>query len=561
MSDYKEKYDLNVISNGKISNDLMSNAISWYPFKKDANVLDIDSDNIQVIESIVKNNKNVDIICNSKEKSYALNENLKSYSNYEIKVGNYNVIELNKKYDYITVIGTLNKQNDNMNAKEKINNIIKYSLPKLAKSGKILLCVDNTFGMKYFTSLKADDNLLCNLSTTISKSNLDKIFSNFNLKYKYYYMLPDFHYANVIFTDNYLPNGDNILRNYTFPVNDYVSYSETEAFEKVISEDKKKFPFFANVFFVEISKDEFKDNEIRFVSYTNSRKDKYKIITTIYNDRVEKISKNKNSNEHIETMKKNIDLMNKLNINTLDSYDGDKIISKYVSNAKSYDEILLENVKNSLGSNIKDEIVSYTESIKSKFKRVYPEKTVFDNYNISYDKNIISDLYFIKDGLWDLTFQNCFYIDNKLFFYDQEWYEENIPFEFILYRNIVYFPELERYIKSDKLFKILSIDKYVDLFKELDNKLQSEIRDDDSWNYHMDLKTGQLLINRYKDLINERDSIRELEQRRVKDYEELAKKYNELVSEHMKLYNKYTEVSSTKAWQTIEKFMKKKGNE
>ena len=43
---------------------------------------------------------------------------------------------------------------------------------------------------------------------------------------------------------------------------------------------------------------------------------------------------------------------------------------------------------------------------------------------------------FIKYGLWDLTLRNVFLINNELYVYDQEWLEENVPIEFIIFRSI-----------------------------------------------------------------------------------------------------------------------------
>ena len=42
---------------------------------------------------------------------------------------------------------------------------------------------------------------------------------------------------------------------------------------------------------------------------------------------------------------------------------------------------------------------------------------------------------FVKNGYIDLSFENVFYADEYIF-YDQEWYLENLPLEFILYRAI-----------------------------------------------------------------------------------------------------------------------------
>ena len=76
--------------------------------------------------------------------------------------------------------------------------------------------------------------------------------------------------------------------------------------------------------------------------YTNIRREKYKIQTIIYEDRVEKTYANDMAKEHIQTIHKNIDIMNQKNIKTLDKYENGKIISKYIKDFNSYDKILTE---------------------------------------------------------------------------------------------------------------------------------------------------------------------------------------------------------------------------
>ena len=98
------------------------------------------------------------------------------------------------------------------------------------------------------------------------------------------------------------------------------------------------------------------------------------------------------------------------------------------------------------------------------------EKNIFIKYKIECDKSLLDKLTFVKNGLWDLIFQNCFVIDDEWYFYDQEWQEENIPIEYILYRAILYFHESKKYISDNEIFEKLEILEFVDIFKQLDDK-------------------------------------------------------------------------------------------
>ena len=163
-------------------------------------------------------------------------------------------------------------------------------------------------------------------------------------------------------------------------------------------------------------------------------------------------------------------------------------------------------------------------------------------------------MHFIKNGLWDLIFQNTFYINNELYFYDQEWYEENIPVEFIVYRAITYFGELHRYISKEKLLEKLNLLEMKEIFEKLDNSIQLEIRDEEMWNLHTKMKTGQTLFDLYNNLKIE------FEQYKKKYNEEENKKLQEEITS-LENYNKKMKESTswkiTKPIRAIAKYLKK----
>ena len=83
-----------------------------------------------------------------------------------------------------------------------------------------------------------------------------------------------------------------------------------------------------------------------------------------------------------------------------------------------------------------------------------------------------------------MTFKNCFYIDGELYFFDQEWAEDNLPTEYILYRSILYTISLRRFINIEELFEKYGLQKYRKIFEELDNKMQEKIRDNKMWEFY-----------------------------------------------------------------------------
>lgn len=490
------------------NSDFRKNVIHWYPVKENSSVLQIGYESIKIVEELYSKFEKVTICVNNEEDK---KEILEKYNNSEITIiDNLDKIPKTEEYDYVTLIGTLEIYKNIIEEKaykrlEKMLNIAK----KVCKQdGKILLAVDNKYGMKFWTTMYAQKNILCNQTFAISKTMINELLAKLNLtNYKYYYMLPDYKMTNVIFTDNYLPNIESISRNFIYGEEDFVTFNQTEAYGEILKEDTELFKLYANSYFVEISKQELADNNIKFVSYTNIRQNEFSIQTTIFSNRVEKTYLTEKSKQHIENMKKNIDIMNENGIKTLDSYEKEKIISKFVSNVKTYDKILLEYLEKEDNEAFFEKIRDYKKFLIEKLGKInyndIKENNIFTKYEIKLEDNIADKFNFVKNGLWDMIFQNIFYIENEMYFYDQEWYDENVPVEYIIYRTIAYFANAHEYIKTEELYKKLELNEYINIFEELDTKIQLKIRNEKMWELHNSTKTGQTLLDSYKNLQNE----------------------------------------------------------
>lgn len=534
---------------------LRKNIIQWYPIDKEKEILQIGYIEPDIIFELCNKAKNVTIFVSSEEEKNKINmysENLK----IEVIQDFENESNYKYKYDYVTLIGTLESLENVIEKKayRRLEKLLKIAKQSCKDDGKIILVVDNKYGMKAWTTLKADRNIICNQTYAISKKLINKLLEEQDLnESKYYYILPDYRGANAIFTDSYMPDLESINRNFMYGDEKFENFNQTEAYIELLKEDSQSFAFFANSFFVEIGKNKLEENEIKFVSYTNIRKEKYKIQTIIYNDRVEKKCANEESKKHIINIGKNIEIMNNKQIKTLDKYEDGKIISKYIENSPSYDKVLVKLLQNMQNDEFFNSIQRYKMDLLSKLEEIEIEKiknnTIFDKYKIDCSEEIMKKMHFIKYGLWDLIFHNAFYIDKELYFYDQEWIEYNVPIEFIIYRAIAYFPIAHSFIKTEELYKRLELEEYLEIFRKLDAKLQEEIRDEEIWNQHLSTQTGQTLLNLYQNLTDELNNyklaynqeINNAKQNEIEEkqhiIEDLKKKVEELNSEKEKIYN------------------------
>lgn len=459
MDKNKSDYD-------KLLEENRNNIINWYPFEENATILQL------VLDEEIDELK--------------INENTK-------KITQIDEITDKENYDYIVIIGNIKNIEGDFS---KLVNI-------LNENGKILLITDNKLSIKSMCQQVDTESLY-------TKKEIENLLKKQGMiNQKYYYIFPDYKIANVIFTDKHLPDIDTISRNITFyPEGTVITKPEQNKMRDILQQDENLFKTFANSYFIECTKNKLEDNEIEFVSYSNIRKEEYKIKTIIKGDKVYKTYANEKAKEHVENIKKNIDVLRKNEINTLDSYEEEKIISNYQRGIQTLDHIIIDR----LTKNKKQEVIQLIEKfynyLKEKLGKVDSKGNVFDKYNLEYKNEDIENLNFVKHGLWDLTFQNSFYIDDKFFFYDQEWYEENLPIEYIMYRAIKYCVKIQELIDIKEYYNLVNIKKEnIDLFENLDNVLQNQTRSNTSWRVHSTNTTVEDMKNRIQQLEDDKEKI------------------------------------------------------
>ena len=156
-----------------------------------------------------------------------------------------------------------------------------------------------------------------------------------------------------------------------------------------------------------------------------------------------------------------------------------------------------------------------------------------------------------------MTFKNCFYIDNEFYFFDQEWAEENLPTEYILYRSIIYTISLRRFINIEDWLKKYNLKKYEELFKKLDDKLQEKIRDNFIWEFYSKNKdfdidgTKQELINMEIRNMAQKQEIENLNIRsnaQKAEADNLKEQIRNLTEENKKLRKQYIRIPN---WRSL----------
>lgn len=471
------------------------NILNWYDFKENANILQIGFE-LDNIEELIKTKTSKFVTCFSEEEIQSMND----------------------KFDYVIMYDLY---------------YIKYLHKLLQNDGIGLLIVDNKFAISAFAGAKPQygdvfDTIVSDNKSCFSKYAIEQELKDLGYKYNFYYALPNYKMPNVIFSDRYLPNENTtkLLYNINYLEGSTVVFSELNALKQLTKNGK--FTEFANSYLVEINNKQ--NNQAKFISFNNNRKAKYRLMTKIFDNYVEKKYCNENAKEHIERIAENAEELRKLGFIVLDKKEKDSIISDYI-NCETLDEIIVKSIKNNQIEKACSIIDNWYEDLKQKFLPI--ERTAINPNIKDLNEEIINKLNIIKNGYIDIVFENIFYKDNEYILFDQEWYLEGIPQEFILYRAInnlyVYNQEIELIIPFKDMLERLKLVQFLDTFKEIEKYIQNEILDTDmkkfneqSLNNLIDIKKVAIMKKQISDFedndIKQNDYIASLENR-VKDLE------------------------------------------
>ncbi len=578
------------------------NIISWYPFKENASILEVGAGMGAITDELCKIAKSVTSIELSKKRASAIYERNKKKENLEIIVGNYNKIKFDKKYDYILLNGVLEYGSLYIESNNPYIDFINSLKSHLSENGKILIAIENKFGLKYWCGADEDHTArmfegIKNYPNdigikTFSKNELENIAKECGLISYFYYVFPDYKFPELIYTDASLKK--KVFNNY-LPY--YCSYMSLITYEQLLYKEifkNNEIPFFANSYFIELSEKQ-ESPEIEFVKFNNYRAKQYNLCTYLSRNKYYKKPLYDVSKYQIDNILKiqDIYLKNKIDIQKTfiqnnriytEEVKGISLISKlnHLYRMKDYDEIV----------KIFDELFEYLKKHSGILSRA--KENIFDKLKINTKKYDLSKLNFYIDGLIDIIPQNIFINEDKYVIIDQEWYEENVPIEFIMYRAIINFTCGIYNDIYDILINHYKIRKYIKLFDKLESKLFANVYNKThqimSTNYYFNYriinnfdiiktdydvdyinkqnmqidKLNNEIVKLENDIINERANMQinynklsndkiKLENDIVIERANMQNNYNKLENNYNELQNKHNAIINSKGWIFLEK--------
>lgn len=271
---------------------IRENIISWLPFTGEENVLEIGSGCGAVTGALCKKAKKVTCIELSKKRSQINAWRHKKFGNLTILMGNFQEIErsLTEKYDYITLIGVFEYGENYIASDTPFVDFLETVAAHLKPGGKIVLAIENRFGLKYWAGCTEDHfgTLFEGLEgypttkgvKTFTKKELSAILEKAGgLKASWYYPFPDYKLPMTIYSDRRLPLKGEMNRTETnFDRLRLQLFQESPVYDSLLANDL--FPEFCNSFLLLIGKEESRPQTV-YVKFSNERDRRFSLRTEI----------------------------------------------------------------------------------------------------------------------------------------------------------------------------------------------------------------------------------------------------------------------------------------
>jgi len=424
---------------------LRENIVDWLPIHKDMKVLEVGSGCGAVTGALARKAGSVTCIELSKKRSLINAYRNSECDNVTIHVGNFQDIEriVDTDFDYIFLIGVFEYAQGYIETDhpyERFMEILLKHLKGNGTEGRLVIAIENKFGLKYFAGCREDHQGLYFSGLedypedtgvrTFTKKGLEKICkANDCDEYSFYYPYPDYKFMTSIYSDEYLPRLGELCTNIrNFDRSRLLLFDEKNVFDTTIKEGM--FPEYSNSFCLVIGK----PLTVKFSKYSNDRAPEYAVRTDIClaesgtkqegvsdGDRnkiriVKKTACTPKAKAHIQAMEEAYELLNK-------KYAGSRLSINRCRRIQE-DSLSFEFVEGRTLEEMFDELL---------------DRKDFEGIDKLFGEYVKRISYHEGEGItdYDLIFSNILVDGDRWTVIDYEWtFKEEIPVKEVAYRAL-----------------------------------------------------------------------------------------------------------------------------
>ena len=204
----------------------------------------------------------------SRKRSLINAERNRDKDNIEIIVGNFEDVEpeLPCDFDIITLIGVFEYSAAYINDREPYKKMLEMVIKHLKAGGRAYIAIENRLGLKYFAGCKEDhlgtyfegiEGYITEKGVrTFSRNEWEEMLQGQGIDdYMFYYPYPDYKFPAYIFSDAFLPDGEELcINDRNLDRNRLKLFDEARVFRSIVKEGM--FPQFSNSFLIELKKAE-----------------------------------------------------------------------------------------------------------------------------------------------------------------------------------------------------------------------------------------------------------------------------------------------------------------
>lgn len=195
---------------------IRENLLEWYDFGQGKSLLEIGAGCGAVTGLFCRKLAKVTAIDLSKKRSLINAARNREAENLEIIVGNFKDIQIEEKYDYVTLIGVLEYSIYYIDSPDPFADMLKKAKSYLKPGGKLIVAIENKYGIKYWAGATEDhtgklyDGITgydgVDRVRTFSRNGLEKLLKEAGFgSLEFYYPLPDYKLPMEIYSEHNQP--------------------------------------------------------------------------------------------------------------------------------------------------------------------------------------------------------------------------------------------------------------------------------------------------------------------------------------------------------------------
>lgn len=483
--------------------DLRTGIINWYEFAPESRVLEIGAGFGALTGCLCGKCAHVTVTERSLYRARAIAARYPERNQLDVYAGEVFDMEFGTTFDYIVLIGLLERIGGGSRKKEPYVSYLKKLQKLLSPWGKILFAVENRFGLRYFCGApephtnRAFDGMNGYRQGTggysFSRQEVIELAEEAGFGFhKFYYPLPDYKLPQLIYTDAYLPEKN--LKERLIPYyrrNDTLVMWEQDLYDDIISNGV--FPFFANSFLVECGGAVCQETEtggggkgagVIYAAVSTDRGEERGFATTILDSGlVHKKPLYEKGRENARKLYEHIQDLRAHGIPVVEhrALPQDVLELPFISlpTLSNYiKEIMGRDIEEFLW--ILDRVYDY---ILQSSEAGEGENALAKRWCAGTEEEKLPDFGpVLKKAYMELIPLNCFYDSRtkEFLYFDQEFVRENYPAKYVLFRAIHYIycftPGAEGYYPQKELRRKYGMEDTWEIYRREEDRFLEEVR-------------------------------------------------------------------------------------